>query len=115
MLTKASLFPDALASLAEQAKALSHPARLAIIEHLAGRDTCLCGDLVDVLPLAQATVSQHLKVLKAAGLVKGEVDGPRSCYCLDRDALARLHETFHAFFHSALAEAAACAPDADCC
>ena len=115
MLTKAALFPDALASLAEQAKALSHPARLAIIEHLAARDTCLCGDLVDVLPLAQATVSQHLKVLKSAGLVKGEVDGPRSCYCLDRDALASLHEALHAFFHDVLAEAPACLPDSGCC
>ncbi|MEX2531809.1 MAG: metalloregulator ArsR/SmtB family transcription factor [Gemmatimonadota bacterium] len=115
MLTKADLFPDTLASLAEQAKALSHPARLAIIEHLAARDTCLCGDLVDTLPLAQATVSQHLKVLKAAGLVKGEVDGPRSCYCLDRDALAGLHEALQAFFHGALAEAPACIPDPDCC
>ena len=115
MLTKAALFPDGLASLAEQAKALSHPARLAIIEHLAARDTCLCGDLVDALPLAQATVSQHLKVLKAAGLVKGEVDGPRSCYCLDREALARLHETFGVFFRGALAHAQASGPDGECC
>jgi len=115
MLTKAALFPDALASLAEQAKALSHPARLAILEHLAARDTCLCGDLVDVLPLAQATVSQHLKVLKAAGLVKGEVDGPRSCYCLDRDALASLQEALQSFFHVALADAPCCSPDAGCC
>lgn len=115
MLTKAALFPESLVSLAEQAKALSHPARLAIIEHLAARDTCLCGDLVDVLPLAQATVSQHLKVLKSAGLVKGEVDGPRSCYCLDRDALARLQGALQSFFHVALAEAPTCSPDADCC
>lgn len=115
MRTKAKLFPETLASLAEQAKVLSHPARLAIVEHLAARDTCVCGDLVDALPLAQATVSQHLRVLKAAGIVKGEVDGPRSCYCLDRNALASLHEALEAFFHSALAEAPARSPDADCC
>lgn len=115
MLAKADLFPDALASLAEQAKALSHPARLAIVEHLAARDTCVCGEIVDALPLAQATVSQHLKVLKAAGLVKGEVDGPRSCYCLDRDALARLQEAFDAFFSAALVTNAACASGDGCC
>lgn len=115
MRTKADLFPEALASLAEQAKALSHPARLAIVEHLAGRDTCLCGDLVDVLPLAQATVSQHLKVLKDAGLVRGEVDGPRSCYCIDRDALASLHEALDAFFSRTRSEAPGFAPDTGCC
>ncbi|MEX2528271.1 MAG: metalloregulator ArsR/SmtB family transcription factor [Gemmatimonadota bacterium] len=115
MLTKAALFPTTLASLAKQAKALSHPARLAIIEHLAARETCVCGDLVDALPLAQATVSQHLKVLKAAGLVKGEVNGPRSCYCVDLDALTGLREAFDSFFREALSEAPTCAPDAGCC
>ena len=74
--------------LAEQLKALAHPARLAILEVLAARGTCICGEIVEVLPLAQATVSQHLKVLKEAGLLRGRIDGPRSCYCLDRDALA---------------------------
>jgi ArsR family transcriptional regulator len=74
--------------LAEQLKALAHPARLAILEVLAARGTCICGEIVEVLPLAQATVSQHLKVLKEAGLLRGRIDGPRSCYCLDQDALA---------------------------
>jgi len=115
MLAKADLFPDVLASLAEQAKALGHPARLAIVQHLAARDTCICGDLVEVLPLAQATVSQHLKVLKASGLVQGEVDGPRSCYCLDYDALERFHESFDAFFRTALAGAPESTSDQDCC
>ena len=73
--------------LAEQLKALAHPARLAILEVLAARGTCICGEIVEVLPLAQATVSQHLKVLKDAGLLRGRIDGPRSCYCLDLDAL----------------------------
>lgn len=114
MLAKTALFPKTLASLAEQAKALSHPARLAIVEHLADRDTCICGELVDALPLAQATVSRHLKVLKDAGLVQGEIDGPRSCYCLDRDALERLQAAFETFFHGALNSLpeAACAPGA---
>lgn len=115
MLAKADLFPEATAVLAEQAKAISHPARLAIVEHLATRDTCLCGDLVNVLPLAQATVSQHLKVLKAAGLIKGEVDGPRSCYCLDREALANLHSALDAFFKSVLTPVSEEACADECC
>ena len=77
---------EALASLA---RALSHPVRVAIVRHLASRGTCVCGEIVSVLPLAQATVSQHLKVLKQAGLVQGEVDGPRTCYCLEPKTLER--------------------------
>jgi ArsR family transcriptional regulator len=73
--------------LAKLCKALGHPARLAIVRYLAGRTTCTCGDIVDQLPLAQSTVSQHLKVLKDAGLIVGEVDPPRVCYCLNRRAL----------------------------
>lgn len=96
--TKANLFAADLAVLAEQAKALSHPARLAIIQILADRGTCICGDLVDELPLAQASVSRHLKTLKAGGLIKGEVDGPRSCYCLDYEALGRLRQQMSDFF-----------------
>ena len=65
--------------LARTCKALSHPARLAILQTLAQRGTCICGEIVDVLPLSQATVSQHLKVLREAGLIRGEIDGPRSC------------------------------------
>jgi len=75
--------------LADLARALSHPARVAIVRYLAARGTCVCGQIVDVLPLAQATVSQHLKVLKQAGLVQGEVDGPRTCYCVNPEALKR--------------------------
>ncbi len=80
---------EALASLC---KALAHPVRVVILRHLAAMDRCVCGRIVDVLPLAQSTVSQHLKILKEAGLVRGEVDGPRMCYCVDQDALARLKE-----------------------
>lgn len=76
--------------LASLCKALGHPARVEILRLLMTVDTCVCGDIVDRLPLAQSTVSQHLKVLKDAGLVKGEIDGPRTCYCLDRSALDEL-------------------------
>ncbi len=69
-------------------KALAHPARVRIVRMLLSVETCVCGDIVDSLPLAQSTVSQHLKVLKDAGLVMGTIDGPRTCYCLDREALA---------------------------
>lgn len=76
--------------LARRIKALAHPARLGIVRALmkVGGDGCCCGDIVSGLPLAQSTVSQHLKVLREAGLIHGEIAGPRSCYCLDRQALA---------------------------
>ncbi len=76
--------------LAMLAKAIAHPARVRILRLLAHRTACVCGDLVDELPLAQSTVSQHLKVLKEAGLIRGEVDGPRVCYCIEPRAARRL-------------------------
>jgi len=76
--------------LAMLTKALGHPARVAILRKLIEGGECICGAIVSDLPLAQATVSQHLKVLKQAGLVRGEVDGPRVCYCIDPGALRRL-------------------------
>jgi ArsR family transcriptional regulator len=72
------------------AKALGHPARVRIMRLLLERETCFCGELVERLPLAQATVSQHLKVLKEAGLIEGEIDGPRTSYCASRERLAEL-------------------------
>jgi ArsR family transcriptional regulator len=75
--------------LAMYAKALGHTARVQIVRLLARRTACVCGDIVDELPLAQSTVSQHLKVLKEAGLIRGDVDGPRICYCLEPRALRR--------------------------
>jgi len=76
-------------TLAELAQALGHPARVAIVRLLQERKTCLCGDIVEVLPLAQSTVSQHLKMLKQAGWIEGEVDGPRVCYCLNPQTLKK--------------------------
>ncbi|PCC73412.1 transcriptional regulator, ArsR family [Nannocystis exedens] len=75
--------------LAALAKAVGHPARVQILRLLSRRASCVCGEIVDVLPLAQSTVSQHLKVLKDAGLVRGEIDGPRTCYCLDPRTMRR--------------------------
>lgn len=76
--------------LATLSKALGHPARVKILRFLARAEACICGDIVLEVGLAQATVSQHLKVLKAAGLVRGSVSGPKSCYCLEPAAIRRL-------------------------
>ena len=77
-------------TLAELCKALGHPARVAILRHLLEVDRCVCGEIVSILPLAQSTVSQHLKQLKEAGLIRGEIEGPRICYCADTNRLAEL-------------------------
>lgn len=89
-ITKAELFNEEQIEAAGFAKALAHPARIAILEILARRNTCICGDITDELPLAQSTVSQHLKALKSAGIIKGEIDGVRTCYCLDDENLTDL-------------------------
>jgi ArsR family transcriptional regulator, arsenate/arsenite/antimonite-responsive transcriptional repressor len=78
------------ATLAAMAKALGHPTRVQILRLLAARDTCVTGDLVDELPLAQSTVSEHLRILREAGLVQGEIDGPRTRYCVNPAGLAAL-------------------------
>ena len=82
--------PAADEELALLCKAVGHPARVQILRLLVRRDACICGDIVDELPLAQSTVSQHLKVLKDAGLIRGEIDGPRVCYCVEPHVLRRL-------------------------
>lgn len=76
--------------LALLGKALGHPARVKILRLLIRKQACICGDIVDELPLAQSTVSQHLKILKEAGLIRGDVDGPRVCYCIEPGTLRRL-------------------------
>lgn len=80
---------DAEHELADLAKAIAHPARVRILQLLSAHQACVCGDIVAGLPLAQSTVSQHLKQLKEAGLVQGEIDGPRVCYCVAPERLAR--------------------------
>ena len=85
-------------ALAAFAKAISHPARIAILNVLAKRNECICGEIVGVLPLAQSTVSQHLKELKTAGLIDGTVDGPRSCYCINWKAFEKFNLDFNSLF-----------------
>ncbi|HWB64148.1 MAG TPA: metalloregulator ArsR/SmtB family transcription factor [Chitinophagales bacterium] len=95
---KKNEFSDKEVELAAFAKAVSHPARVAILKTLAQKDTCICGEIVEVLPLAQSTVSQHLKELLSAGLIKGTVEGPKSCYCINWEVFGRFEKTFAQFF-----------------
>ncbi len=84
--------------LAGLAKAMAHPARIRILQILAERRACICGQIVDELPYSQSTVSQHLKELKKAGLIRGEIDGPRTCYCLDQEVLVAAWKSFGELF-----------------
>lgn len=84
------LKPASDAVLARLAKALGHPARVKILRFLAGKDACICGDIVGQIGLAQSTVSQHLKVLKEAGLIRGEIDPPKVCYCINPETIMQL-------------------------
>ncbi len=92
--SKTSSFTSKQNGIATLTKALGHPARVAIIEYLIKVDTCICGDIVNELPLAQPTISQHLKELKNAGLIKGNVEGNAICYCIDEKGISKLQEYF---------------------
>lgn len=92
--TKTDHFTDTQNKIATLAKALGHPARIAIVEYLLSVDVCICGDIVNELPLAQPTVSQHLKELKNAGLIKGNIEGNSICYCIEESALEILQSYF---------------------
>lgn len=93
-LTKTEHFTDKQNAIATMAKALGHPARIAILEYLLKVDTCICGDIVNELPLAQPTISQHLKELKSAGLIKGNIEGTSICYCIDEKGLEKMQSYF---------------------
>ena len=97
-LHKRDHFTAADQEIAAIAKALGHPARIAILRLLAARQSCICGDIVQELPISQSTVSQHLKELKEVGLVRGEIDGPRVCYCLDPAGWANVRHLFTNLF-----------------
>ncbi|MES2006241.1 MAG: metalloregulator ArsR/SmtB family transcription factor [Bacteroidota bacterium] len=97
---KTAQFSQTEQDLAAFAKVLSHPARLAILKILAAQNACICGEIVEVLPLAQSTVSQHLKELKTAGLIDGTIDGPKSCYCINWKAFEKFNAEFNSLFSS---------------
>lgn len=96
--SKKELFSARHNQIAQMAKALGHPARIAILEHLINRGECVCGEIVDALPLSQATISQHLKAMKEAGLIRGNIDGAFSCYCIDRSACMQLKDQLTQIF-----------------
>lgn len=100
-ITKSHIFTLKENKLAKYAKALGHPARISILKLLAKKQACICGDIVDELPLSQSTVSQHLKELKEAGLIKGDIDGASVCYCIDekewKAAQAWLNQLFDSY------------------
>ena len=95
--SKKSEFKEDEIAIAEFAKAISHPARVAILKVIAQSQSCICGQIVEVLPLAQSTVSQHLKELKEVGLIDGTVDGAKSCYCINWAALEKVSKMFNQF------------------
>jgi len=96
--SKKELFTEDERVLADFAKALSHPARIRILKILLKDNVCMCGDIVDLLPLSQSTVSQHLKELKIAGLITGEVEGPKVCYCLNGKVLSKADKLINNLF-----------------
>lgn len=107
--TKTEAFTAQQNELASLAKAMGHPARIAILEHLLKVNACVCGDLVDELPLAQATVSQHLRELKVAGLIQGNIEGTSVCYCIDTTRWVAVREQFLHLLNQC------CTPGNSCC
>ena len=107
-ITKTDRFTEQQNKLAILAKALGHPARIAIIEYLLKVDTCICGDIVNELPLAQPTVSQHLKELREIGLIHGEIDGIKINYCLCSATIQQQLQRFEAFFSPIKESASSC-------
>ena len=99
-LTKTEIFTEEQNRLAVMLKALAHPARIAILQQIIRANACICGDLVDDLGLAQATISQHLKELKNAGLIQGSIEGVSVCYCIEPNAWKLLSEELGTFFGS---------------
>lgn len=99
-ITKTDIFNDEQNKLALQLKAIAHPARIAILQHIIKANACICGDLVDELGLAQATISQHLKELKNAGLIQGTIEGVSVCYCIEPKAWNNLQKEINTMFAS---------------
>lgn len=107
-LTKSEIFTDEQNQLSILLKAIAHPARIAILQRIIISNTCICGDLVDELGLAQATISQHLKELKLAGIIQGTIDGVSVCYCINPSTWKLLEEQLGRFFASYKGETTCC-------
>jgi DNA-binding transcriptional ArsR family regulator len=99
-ITKTNQYSELQNRNAELYKALGHPARLAIIEFLISKNSCICGDIVEALPLSQSTISQHLSALKNVGIIKGEIEGAKTCYCIDNDVWEELSKSHNILIES---------------
>ncbi|APY00688.1 ArsR/SmtB family transcription factor [Lacinutrix venerupis] len=108
-LVKSEMFTDQQNEIALYAKVFGHPARVSILQHLFKRDTCVCGDLVNEIGLAQPTISQHLKELKQLGLIKGNVEGTSVCYCIDTENWTKMKQVMNQFLDQDLTK------KGDCC
>lgn len=107
-ITKSEIFTKQQNQIATLAKVLGHPARVAILNHLFSINACVCGDLVEEIGLAQPTISQHLRELKNIGLIKGNVDGTKVCYCIDTENWKKMKETLNSFLNQDLPESESC-------
>ena len=99
-ITKTQSFNQKQNTIATYAKVIGHPARVAIIDYLLKHNSCICNDLVEEFPLSQSTISQHLKELKQVGIIKGEIEGPKMCYCIDEKVWKEIQEIFNTMFNS---------------
>lgn len=107
-ITKSEIFTDAQNEIASIAKVLGHPARVAILQHIIKTNSCICGDLVEEIGLAQPTISQHLKELKRIGLIKGSIEGTSVCYCIDTERFSKVKGIFSSFMTSCCADSNSC-------
>lgn len=107
-LTKSEIFTDEQNKLASLFKVLGHPARVAILQYLINQKACICNDLVEELGLAQATISQHLKELKAIGIIQGTIEGKSVCYCIDEGVWKQIHAEFNQFFNQEVKVTSCC-------
>ncbi len=103
-LTKSEIFTSEQNEISSIAKVFGHPARVAILQHLFKTDSCICGDLVDEIGLAQPTISQHLKELKKIGLIKGNITGTSICYCIDKDNWSQMKTVLSVFLNQDINE-----------
>ena len=106
--TKSEIFTDYQNKIALAARVLGHPARIAILQHLFRTDSCVCGDLVGVIGLAQPTISQHLKELKNLGIIRGNIEGTRVCYCIDNQKWNELKDLFAGFLDQTASDNSCC-------
>ncbi len=97
--TKSHIYNDNINRIAAAAKVLAHPARVSILDYISKQDACICNDLVDIIGLSQPTISQHLKVINSAGLLKGQFEGKSKCYCLDVERFEEFQNILNSFFN----------------